>query len=390
MADSASPSHPAPGSRPRPLHAALITTEHLGRIQPLALAPAWLAIAAISCWPWGDLRLSAGILTLVFIIDTGVGLALLPRTGRSFGPVTPSLLAMALVYGALTFVVGMVWPVWAGLALAAVLNLAMSAVFVYATWIEPFRIQVTREELRSPKLEGERPLRLLHLSDIHIERITAREREALRLAHELAPDIVILTGDYLNQSYIHDPEVQADAHPLLAELCATVDAPVYAVTGSPPIDVADVVPGIFADLPITWLHDEVADVRAAGHELRLAGLRCRREREIDVPRLQRLLNDFPAEPFTVLLYHSPDLVPEAAALGVDLVLCGHTHGGQIRLPLIGAVFTSSDFGKRYEMGRYQEGATTLYVNRGLGMEGFGAPRARLLARPEMVLWTLSG
>jgi predicted MPP superfamily phosphohydrolase len=74
----------------------------------------------------------------------------------------------------------------------------------------------------------------------------------------------------------------------------------------------------------------------------------------------------------------------------DLYLCGHTHGGQIRLPLFGALITSSDFWKRYEMGRYEEGHTTLYVSRGLGMEGMGAPRARFLAPPEIVLWTLKG
>jgi predicted MPP superfamily phosphohydrolase len=92
---------------------------------------------------------------------------------------------------------------------------------------------------------------------------------------------------------------------------------------------------------------------------------------------------------TLLLYHSSDLMPEATDLGVDLYLCGHTHGGQVRLPLFGALITSSDFWKRYEMGRYKEGNTTLYVSRGLGMEGLGAPRARFLSPPEIVLWTLS-
>jgi hypothetical protein len=77
-------------------------------------------------------------------------------------------------------------------------------------------------------------------------------------------------------------------------------------------------------------------------------------------------------------------------LGVDLYFCGHTHGGQIRLPLLGALITSSELGKRYEMGRYKEKGTTLYVSRGLGMEGLGAPRARFLSPPEVILWNLSG
>jgi predicted MPP superfamily phosphohydrolase len=83
-------------------------------------------------------------------------------------------------------------------------------------------------------------------------------------------------------------------------------------------------------------------------------------------------------------------MPEAVELGVDLYLCGHTHGGQIRLPGFGALITSSEFWKRYEMGRYEENGTTLYVSRGLGMEGLGAPRARFLSRPEIIEWRLSG
>ena len=81
-------------------------------------------------------------------------------------------------------------------------------------------------------------------------------------------------------------------------------------------------------------------------------------------------------------------MPDAVETGVDLYLAGHTHGGQLRLPLFGALVTSSDFWKRYEAGRYREGQTTLYVSRGLGMEGLGAPRARFLAPPEIVVWDL--
>jgi predicted MPP superfamily phosphohydrolase len=83
-------------------------------------------------------------------------------------------------------------------------------------------------------------------------------------------------------------------------------------------------------------------------------------------------------------------MPQARRAGVDLYLCGHTHGGQIRLPLIGALVTSSKFWKRYEMGRYVEANTTLYVSRGIGMEGMGAPRARFLCPPEIELFEIRG
>ncbi len=72
------------------------------------------------------------------------------------------------------------------------------------------------------------------------------------------------------------------------------------------------------------------------------------------------------------------------------MLSGHTLGGQVRLPAVGALVTSSLYGKAFEMDRYSQGGLTLYVTRGLGMEGSAAPRARLLCPPEVVLWELDG
>lgn len=386
---------PKPKYNPGLLHTALVLSGSLTPIPPLALALAWLALAAVACWPWAragaNLASTVAVMSLFFTLADGISLALLPRRGRSFGPVTPPLLALTLARTTLTFAVGLLWDAFPGLLLTTGLNLAISAVSIYATWIEPFRIGVTRAELRSPKLDGHTPLRLLHITDLHIERITARERELLRLVEELAPDAIVLTGDYLTLSSIHNTVSQSETHDLLARLCDTAGprCPIYAVTGSPPVDLSTVVPAIFEGLPITWLLDEVEELRVNGHTLRLAGLRCTHARHADGPRLHRLLDGDPERAFTLLLYHSPDLMPEAAKLGVDLYLCGHTHGGQIRLPLFGALVTSSAFWKRYEMGRYEENSTTLYVSRGLGMEGMGAPRARFLAPPEIVLWTLS-
>jgi hypothetical protein len=309
--------------------------------------------------------------------------------GRSFGPVTPPLVALTFVRASISFTVGLLWNSWLALLGLTVAQLAIAVASLYATWIEPFRIGLTHAALLSPRLNGSAPLRLLHVSDLHVERVTARERQLLNLVEEIDPDLVVLTGDYLNLSSVRDPAAHAEVRDLLAELCEHARGPVYAITGSPPVDLKDLVPQIFDGLPITWLLDNVADLHINGHAIRLVGLRCTRERSRDAPRLRRLLANTPGDSFTLLLYHSPDLMPEAVELGVDLYLCGHTHGGQIRVPLVGALITSSDFWKRYEMGRYEENGTTLYVSRGLGMEGLGAPRARFLSPPEVILWTLS-
>jgi predicted MPP superfamily phosphohydrolase len=400
-----SQSYGPPGYRPDFIHIALVVTGLLGRLSPWAITPAWLALAAIACYPWNTFRFVVAAISLTLTLADGTGLALLPRMGRSFGPVTPSLLAMALIHTSVFFTLGLIWPMalpdplaqsWPALLTSILLNLIVSAAAFYATWVEPFDVGVTRAGLSSPKLEGEPPLRLLHISDLHIERITPRERQVLRLIKELAPDVIVFTGDYLTLTSATNTTAHGEAYRLLQQCCdaAGPRCPVFAIVGSPPVDLPDTVPQIFEELPITWLIDETAELDLNGHRVQIAGVRCTADRHRDRPRLHRLLEDrleqhSTPKPFLLLLYHSPDLMPDAVELGVDLYLCGHTHGGQIRLPIFGAVFTSSDFGKRYEMGRYEEGHTTLYVSRGLGMEGLGAPRARFLAPPEIVLWTLS-
>jgi hypothetical protein len=377
------------GYRPGLLHAILVVTECLGRIPPLMLTPAWLAMVVISCWPWNGLCVSVATLSLFFTLLDGVSLALLPKLGRSFGPVTPPLLALTVLRVGITFLGGLLWRGLPALVGVAGIQVVIAGVSLYATWIEPFQIEVTHAKLRSSKLGDHPPLRLLHLSDLHVERITLRERKLLDLAEELDPDLIVMTGDYLNLSSVCDPDAHDDIRDLIHELCRRTSGPLYAITGSPPVDRRGVVPEIFDGLDVTWLLDEVTELDLDGHHIHLAGLRCSGERSQDAPRLRRLLGDLSDDVFTLLLYHSPDLMPEAVALELDLYLCGHTHGGQLRLPFFGALVSSSAFWKRYEMGRYSESDTTLYVSRGLGVEGMGAPRARFLAPPELILWTIS-
>ncbi len=392
------------------LHLALLTSEILARIPPLSVAPALAGMAAIGAWPWGQpsLQAAVGLCLGAAIIGDGVSLAMLPRKGRSFGPVTPPLLALALLRAALAFGLGMAGArtdAGAGLAtaptavplavLTGILQAGITVIQLYATWVEPFRLTVTSLEIASPKLQNGEPLRVLHLSDIHFEGWTPRERQLLETVRALSPDLIFLTGDYLNLSSVDNGPARQGVRDLLAKLAAV--APTWAVIGSPPVDRPDIVPQIFAGLPITWLVDEVAEVEVKGHYLRLIGIRCTADHRRDGERMRRLMesalshpthddaHEGGAERFQILLYHSPDLFPVAAEMGIDLHLAGHTHGGQLRLPLFGALVTSSAFWKRYEAGLYRNGRSTLYVSRGIGVEGKGAPRARFLAPPEIVL-----
>ncbi|MGQ9667156.1 MAG: metallophosphoesterase, partial [Anaerolineae bacterium] len=87
----------------------------------------------------------------------------------------------------------------------------------------------------------------------------------------------------------------------------------------------------------------------------------------------------------LLLAHSPDQVREAEGRGVDLMLAGHTHGGQVRLPLLGAVVTGTRLGPRYAAGLFRWGDTWMYVTRGIGTRGLPI---RFLCPPEITLLVL--
>ncbi len=369
------------------VHHGLIITGELGRIQPLKLIPAWIALAAIAGWPWRSLQLPAILLSAFFCAVDWAMLGLLPVKKRSWGPVTPSLLALTLARAALAWIGALLIPSGGGLALVAVAQTLISVAAIYATWIEPFRLGITQQTYHPPHWESAPPLKVLHISDLHFEGSSPREKALLANVTELQPDLILLTGDYLNLSSVYDPAAQMGAWSVLAQLHAPLG--IYAVTGSPVVDIVGIVPQIFSELDIHWLNDQAAIIKHGDASIQLLGVRTTYDEKRDAAVLRRLAQQSPENCFTVLLYHTPDLMPVAAQGGVDLYLCGHTHGGQIRLPVYGALATSSRFGKRFEMGLYQEGSCTLYVSRGLGMEGLGAPRARFLAPPEIILWTLA-
>ena len=364
-----------PGTTAHPFDALVRLANLVESLPALIFAALLFALALVPTL--ANLSLAFGV-WLVFSSDWML-IAALPRAGKSFGPAKPPTLVLALLrapFAALP------------LPLAALAQLCGSALVVYAFWIEPHRVHVTRQHLQSAKLKpGAPPLRVLHLSDLHVERVTARERQVVELARALKPDVICISGDFLNLSNVNDPVAWEHTRAILRDLSAPLG--VYVVTGSPPIDKPAVMPQLFDGLAnIHWLNDERVTLDHHGQPIDVVGITCTHKPTVDGASLDNILHGDPDD-FTILLYHTPDLAPVAAAQGVDLQLSGHTHGGQVRLPFFGALYTSSLYGKKFEAGRYQVGALTLYVSRGIGLEGKGAPRARFLCPPEIILWEIS-
>jgi uncharacterized protein len=313
----------------------------------------------------------------ILLVDWAL-LAALPMAGKSYGPAKPPALILAVMR---------FFPAFLPIPFAIAIQLLGTALVVYGFWIEPHTIRLTRQKLTSPNLHLDQPLRVLHIGDLHVERVTARERQLNRMIRELQPDLILFSGDFLNLSYLKDAAAWEAVRQVLSEWQAPLG--VYAVTGSPAVDLPENFPKLLEGTPIRLLQDETVFLGNPGKQLRIVGLTCTHKPFEERPRLERLLSSTP-DPFTILLYHSPDLAPDAAQLGVDLQLSGHTHGGQIRLPLIGALFTGSLYGRLFEAGRYQIDRMVLYISRGVGLEGAAAPRVRFLCPPEIILWELNG
>jgi uncharacterized protein len=373
-----------------PLHRLLVNTN---RMQGL---PDWVVLLIVA--------FNAGVVAALWVVQTVSGVALviaysaaivvnwyllrsLRTTGRSFGPDKPSVIALAIVLSAVLSILSLLSVTWlAGVGLL----LVMTVIVYYSTWIEPFRLGVTRQLYHTAKWRGDAPpLRLLQIGDIHVERVTPRERHLNRLIAELKPDMIVFTGDFVNLSNTHDPEAENAIREVIAEWRAPLG--VYCVSGTPLVEPFERVEAFVEGLDnLKLLPNQWLTLKTPSGMLNILGLVVSHDMQRDRDNLKKMMLPAPKTGMHLLLMHPPDIAPEANDLGIDLYLCGHTHGGQIRLPLVGALFSSSYLGKRFIMGRYELGRTTLYTSRGVGLEGLGAPRARFLCPPEIVLWEIRG
>lgn len=372
------------------LHTLLVNTNRLQAIPASVVALIIAFNALLVGWVWLPQGISGAVVFAAFVLiialDWGLLLGL-RMTNRSFGPDRPTIIALAILSAALLVVLGLMSaPWWSGVAIL----LVVTAIVFYSTWIEPFRLGVTHQQYQTDKWKaGAPPLRLLQVGDIHIERIGPRERHLNRMIAEIKPDVIVFTGDYVNLSNTDDPQSERDIRTIISQWEAPLG--VYCVTGTPLVEPLNRVRAFVRDLDnLKFLPNQWTRVNTPGGALNILGLVVTHDMKRDRDNLAKMMQSAPENGMNLLLMHPPDIAPEANELGIDLYLCGHTHGGQIRLPLIGALFSSSHLGNRFIMGRYELGTTTLYTARGVGLEGLGAPRARFMCPPEIVLWEISG
>lgn len=260
-----------------------------------------------------------------------------------------------------------------GLLAAAAAGTA-GGTFAYGYFNVRHRLEVTRQAIAFPRLPAALDgLTIGFLSDTHRSATVphALIDAAVRLLLAEKPDVIVLGGDYVtwrDRAFVHEA----------AEVLAPLTAPhgVFAVLGNHDDD-RDM-PAALAARHFTVLRDQRTRLAIRGEPLDLAGIRYWTRKVEDIAPLLRGAADA-----TILIAHTPSRLTEAAALGVPLLLSGHTHGGQIVLPVLGAVAA-----RRYAVisgvGRLKD--TTAFVTRGVGTVYLPV---RLNCAPEVAVLTLA-
>jgi predicted MPP superfamily phosphohydrolase len=165
--------------------------------------------------------------------------------------------------------------------------------------------------------------RLLHLSDIHLDMDQAISHELAERVRDAEYDICVITGDFRARTYgEHERAVKA-----MAGLRMHIDRPVYGVLGNH--DFVEMVPDL-EDLDMRILLNESVAIEHKGAAIHLAGIDDPHYYRAD--NLEKAADGIPEDAVSILLAHSPEIYRHAAYAGFDLMLCGHTHGGQICLP----------------------------------------------------------
>lgn len=243
------------------------------------------------------------------------------------------------------------------------------------------RLKTTHYTVQSGRLpaafEG---FRIVLLTDFHLKEFGSHEEPLIQAVQDCGPDLIVLCGDIIDDS--HDSVAPLDD--LLKGIAPL--APIFFVSGNhefdssgEPISKYSQMQALFSQYGVTDLDDESRLIFRGSDPIRLSGWKWRSRRVTDG------LKQADTERFHILLFHGGDSFDKLSPYGYDLILSGHTHGGVVRLPFLGGVFSNTGtLFPKYDAGLFQENGSTMIISRGLG----DARLPRFYNRPEVVCVTL--
>lgn len=263
---------------------------------------------------------------------------------------------------------------------------------LYAGELERHWIEVSESDVVIPGLPAAFDgFRVAQISDIHMDEFTEAffVREVVNHVNSLKPDAVFLTGDFVTSEFASQKFAIGAGWQCAGLLNQLTCRQRYAVLGNHDCQVgADEVSEALADNNIIVLRNYYMPLERSGARIWLAGLADPLQGSPDPEAtIPASIRNIPQEPI-ILLCHAPDYVDDLLAMpsgqAVSLMLCGHTHGGQVRLPLIGPMILPR-MGRKYVEGWFRFGRLQMHVNRGIGTVGVPF---RLDCPPEISMLTL--
>jgi predicted MPP superfamily phosphohydrolase len=255
-------------------------------------------------------------------------------------------------------------------------------------FIEPRNLVARRINIRLKRLpEAFDGFRIAQISDLHFGPYLGRSgvARALRMAESFHPDLVALTGDFVSHPWGQSNGAGGANYvePCADELARCQDAPLVASLGNHDHwNDAGIVEMGLRKRGITVLRNAALPVERGKDRIWIAGIDDALVRAAD---LGLALRGVPTTEATVLLAHEPDFADYAAQFPIDLQLSGHSHGGQVRLPGLGALVLPS-LARKYPIGLNRVGSLQVYTNVGIGVIN---PPVRFHCPPEVTLLTLA-
>lgn len=271
-----------------------------------------------------------------------------------------------------------------------VLTIVLLTLVVWTVWGNT-ALELNTYTIKSEKLpESFSGYRIAHVSDLHNAEMGKDNGKLLAMLREAEPDIIAITGDFIDSRYTN-----IEIALRFAEEAIKI-APCYYVTGNHEARVSEysIMRSKLSELGVTVLSDERIELEKNGQSISILG--------VDDPsfqtdylfgdaqtvmrtKLQALASENGV--YTVMLSHRPELFDTYVEGGIDLVLSGHAHGGQFRLPLVGGlVAPNQGLFPKYDAGLYTTGKTNMIVSRGIGNSIIPF---RFNNRPEVVLIELA-
>ena len=261
---------------------------------------------------------------------------------------------------------------------------------IYATHIEPQWLRVDRLVVDVDAVgPTDPPIRVAVIADIQTDAFGEYERSVIEAAMAEEPDVILVAGDLTQVNSTVYERIRADGVALLSVL----DAPggTYVIDGNTDPS-PETVRQMAIDAGATPLVDEVVVFEVGGVSIRLGGLSWPNNlRGPGSDFLREFADGGGSETVDLLLAHSPDAVRNSADwLQVDLVVSGHTHGGQIALPFFGPLWNVTELPREVAGGGLHEiGQTQVYVSTGVGVGRGESPKIRFGVRPSIAIITLT-